>query len=91
MTMATAAKRGVFRAAPRIVLHGDARPMVHSIGEPVMAGLSPDHDAALAGPLGDRSDSCQTAQGGVITSLQSVPGFCKQRGEDDPSHSRHRA
>ena len=53
-----------------------------------MARLSSHDDAALTGPLGDRRDSCQTSQGGVITSLQGIKGFCEQRREDDPSHSR---
>ena len=53
-----------------------------------MAGLSSDDDAAFAGPLGDRGDSCQTAQGGIVASLQGIQGFCEQRGEDGPSHSR---
>ena len=53
-----------------------------------MASLSSHHYAVFARPLGDRRDPCQTAQGGVISSLQSIEGFCEQRGEDDPSHSR---
>ena len=31
--------------------------------------------------------SCETAQGGVVASLQGIRGFCEQRGEDGPSHS----
>ena len=38
-------------------------------------------------PLGDRRDSCQTAQGGVVAPLQGIEGFCEQRGED-PSRSQ---
>ena len=30
-----------------VVLHGNARPMVHGVGEPIMAGLPSYHDAAL--------------------------------------------
>ena len=86
--MPSTSERGVFGPALRVVLHGDARPMVHGVGEPVVAGLSSDDDAAFARSLGDWRDSCQTAQGGVVTSLQRIEGFCKQRGEDDPSHSR---
>src|SRR6516164_7022551 len=70
------------------MLHGDTCPMIHSVGEPVMTGLPPHDNAALAGTLGDRRDACQTAQSGVISSLQGIEGFCQQRGEDDPSHSR---
>jgi hypothetical protein len=53
-----------------------------------MAGLPPDDDAAFAGPLGNRRDSRQTAQSGVVASPQGIPSLCEQRGEDDPSHSR---
>jgi hypothetical protein len=62
--------------------------LVHGIGEPVMAGLSSDDNAALARSLGNRGDSSQTAQGGVIAPLQGIPSLCQQRGEDDPSYSR---
>ena len=88
MAVTPASESGVFRVASGVVLNGDARPVVHGVGEPVMAGLSSHHDAALARPLGDRRDSGQTAQRGVIPSLQGVESFCEQRGEDDPSHSR---
>lgn len=70
------------------MLNGDARPMVHGVGQSVMACLSSDDDAALARALGDRRDSCQAAQGGVVTPLQGIEHFCEQRGEYDPSHSR---
>ena len=88
MTMTPAPQGGIFSAASCIMLHGDPRPMVHGIGEPVMAGLPPDDDAAFARSLGDRRDSGQAAQGGVIAPLQGIPSLCKQRGEDDPSNSR---
>src|SRR6516162_6129437 len=88
MAMTTAAQGGVLSLALRIVLHSDPRPMVHGVGEPVMAGLPPDDDAALAGALGHGRDSCKAAQGGVIAPQQGIPSLCKQRGEDDPSHSR---
>ena len=42
----------------------------------------------LSGPLGDGPESRQNAQRGVVTSLQGIPGFCEQRGEDDPAHFR---
>lgn len=51
----------VFRSASEVVLNGEARPRVHGVGQSVMAGLSSDNDAALAGALGDRRDSCQAA------------------------------
>jgi hypothetical protein len=87
VAMTTAWERGVFGPALGVALHGDACPMVHGVDEPVMACLSTDHDAIFTRPFGDRRDSCQTAQGGVVASLQGIEGFCEQRGEDDPSHS----
>jgi hypothetical protein len=39
--------------------------MVHDVGEPVVARLYSDDDAAFARSLGDWRDSCQTAQGGL--------------------------
>jgi hypothetical protein len=87
MAMTSASEFSVFGAAARIVLNGDTRPVVDGVGEAVVAGLSSDDDAAPSGPLGHGRDSCQTAQRGVIASLQGIPGFCEQRGEDGPSHS----
>jgi len=40
-----------------------------------MAGLPSDDDIAFARALGDWRDSCQTAQGGVIASLQGIEGL----------------
>ena len=88
MAVTSTAQGRIFCSADPVVLHGNPRPMVHGIGQALMAGLSSDHDQALAGPLGNWRDSGQTAQGGVITSLQGIEAFCKQRGENDPSHSR---
>ena len=88
VAVTSASQGGVFGAACWVVLNGSACPMVHGVGQAAVAGVSPDDHAALAGALGDGRDSCQTAQGGVISPLQGIEGFCKQRGEDDPSHSR---
>jgi hypothetical protein len=49
-------------SACRVVLRGYACPMIHGVGEPVVAGLPPDDNAALARTLGDRRDSCQTVK-----------------------------
>ena len=88
MAMTSAAQSGIFGSALAVVLNGRSRPMVHGVGEPVVACLPSNDDTTLARPFGDRRNSCQTAQGGVIPSLQGIEGFCEQRGEDDPSHSR---
>ena len=78
----------VLCSANPVVLNGHVRPVVHGVRQSLLAGLASDNDKALSGPLGDGRDSCQTTQGGVIAPLQDIPGFCEQRGEDDPSHSR---
>lgn len=88
MTVTSASKGRVFQSASEVVLNGDARPMVHGVGQSVTASLSSDDDAALARALGDRRDSCQAAQGGVITPLQDIERFCEQRGKHDPFYSR---
>ena len=88
MAVTTASQLCVLGSAARIVLHGDARPVVEGVGEPAVAGLAPDDDGALSGSFGYGRDPCQTAQGGVVSPPQSIPGFCEQRGEDGPSHSR---
>src|SRR6516165_1151095 len=87
MAVTATSEHGVFGSALWVNLHRDARPMVRGIGEPIIAGLSSDDNAAFARTLGNWRDSCQTAQGGVVASLQGIEGFCEQRGEDDPSHS----
>ena len=88
MAVTASAQRRILGPARPVVLHGYTRSVVQGVREPVIAGLPPDSDAALAGPLGDGRDACQTAQRGVVTSLQGIEGFCEQRGEDDPSRSR---
>jgi hypothetical protein len=64
------------------------RPVVYGVRQSLPAGLASDNDKALSGPLGDGRVSRQTAPRGVVTSLQGIPGFCEQRGEDVPSHFR---
>ena len=64
------------------------RPVVYGVRQSLPAGLASDNDKALSGPLGDGRECRQTAQRGVVTPLQGILGFCEQRGEDDPSHSR---
>ena len=88
MTMPPAAEGGVFGFARWIMLNGDARPMVHGVGKPVTTGLPSDDNGALAGLLGDRRNSGQIAQRGVVAPFQAIPSLCEQRGEDNPSHSR---
>jgi hypothetical protein len=82
-----ASQRSVFSAAFGVVLHGDACPVVHGVGKARIAGITSEHDPAFARAPGDGRNPCQTAQSGVISSPQRIGTFCKQRGEDDPSHS----
>jgi hypothetical protein len=42
------------------------------VDEQVVTGLSSQDNAPLTRALGDRRDSCQTAQGGIVTSLQGI-------------------
>src|SRR5512146_312015 len=88
MAMSPGAQGGVLGAAYGIVLCGDAGPMVDGVGEPLMAGISAQHEAAFAGPPGDGCDACKAAQGVIISALQGIRSLCQQRGEDDPPDSR---
>src|SRR3954453_7889910 len=85
MTVATGAKSRVFRLASRVVLHGDARPMLDGVAQTNVGGLAHEHEAALAGSLGDGSDARQTAKCLVVSPLQGLEGLGDQRGEDNSS------
>lgn len=39
VTVTATSERGVFGPACDVMLHGDARPVIHGVGEPVVAGL----------------------------------------------------
>src|SRR5947207_3057626 len=43
-----ASERGVFGPACRVVLHGDAGPMVDGVGQALIAGISSDNELAFA-------------------------------------------
>ena len=85
MTVAAGAKGRVFRLASRVVLHGDARPMVDSVAQADVSGLAHEHDAALAGSLGDRSHTRQASKRSIVSPLQGLERLGQQRGEDNPS------
>jgi len=61
--------------------------MVHRVGEPVMTGLSSDDNAALSRPLGDRRDSCQTAQGGGQAIVGNVTQAAREAAPEKPANS----
>ena len=90
MAVAAGAKSPVFRLASRVVLHGDARPVVDGVTQADVGGLAHEHEAALAGSLGDGSDARQTAKRLVVSPLQGLERLGQQRGEDNPSDSQQR-
>ena len=85
MTVAAGAKGRVFRLASRVVPHGHARPMVDGVAQANVGGLAHEHDAALAGSLGDGSDARQTAKRLVVSPPHGLERLGEQRGEDNPS------
>src|SRR4051794_31521417 len=91
MTVATGAKSRVFRLASRVVLHGDARPMVDGVAQANVGGLAHEHEAALAGSLGDGSHPRQASKRLVVSPLQSLERLGEQRREDNPSDSWQRS
>src|SRR3954464_6209128 len=85
MTVAAGAKGRVFRLASRVVLHGDAGPVVDGIAQADVGGLAHEHDATLAGSLGDGSYARQASKRLVVSPLQGLERLGKQRSEDNPS------
>jgi hypothetical protein len=71
MTVAAGAKgcmKGcILRLASRVVLHGDARPMVDSVAQADVGGLAHEHEAALAGSLRDGSYARQASKRLVVS------------------------
>jgi hypothetical protein len=83
--MAVAAKGCVFRLASRVVLHGNAGLMVDGVAQADVGGLAHEHDAALAGSLGDGSHTRQASKRSIVPPLLGLEGLGQQRGEDNPS------
>ena len=54
VAVAALAESGVLGPAGRVVLHGEARPMVDGVAQAAVCGEAPDDDLAFAGALGDR-------------------------------------
>ena len=67
------AQSGVLGAAARIVLHGNACPVVESVLEPRITCEPSRDDAALSGTLGDRSSATKSPQGVIVSSLEGFP------------------
>ena len=91
MTVAAGAKGCVFRLASRVVLHGDACPMVDGVAQANVGGLAHEHDAALAGSLGDGSHARQASKRSIVSPLHGLECLGEQRGEDNPSDSGQRS
>src|SRR3954451_8949279 len=90
MTVAAGAKGPVFRLASWVVLHGHARPVVDGVAQADVRGLAYEHDAALAGSLGDGSHARQASKRSIVSPLQGLEGLGQQRGENNPSDSGQR-
>ena len=88
MTMATGPQGSVFGLASWVMLDGGAGPVIESVAQTQMGGAAHKNDLALTGPLGNGSCATQTSQSVIVSVAQSFSGFCEQRGEDGPSHSR---
>jgi hypothetical protein len=81
------AQSGALGAAARIVLHGNACPVIESVLEPRITGEPSRDDAALSGTLGDRSSATKSPQGVIVSSPEGFPSLSEQRSEDDPKPS----
>ena len=80
MAVAARSQGLVAGLADWVVLGGDAPPMIDGVAQSDIGRLAHQHDAALAGPLGDRRYAGQAAQGLVVSSLQGFGRFCEQCG-----------
>ena len=67
------------------MLNGGPRPMIEGVLQPVIAGMPPQHDAALAAAAGHRRHARQRPQHVIISSPQRLAGLAEQRGDVDPS------
>ena len=74
MTAAARAKGCAFRLASGIVLHGDTGPMIDGVAQPDVGGLTHEHDAALAGSLGDASQLRHRSTRSIVPPLQGLEG-----------------
>src|SRR3954452_4842468 len=85
MAVSSVAQRRISVSTGRIMLDGDACPMIDCIAQSVVAGESPQHDQALAAAASDRGHSRQQTQNVVISSPQRLASLGEQRGDGDPS------
>jgi len=88
MAVTALSQSDVLGVAARIVLHGDARPVVKGILEPRITSESSRDDAALAGALGDRRGPTKSPQGVIVSSLEGFPTLCEHN-RTVPRRKRH--
>src|SRR3954452_11105859 len=88
MTVAGFAQGLIARLAGGITLDRDAAPVIHCVAQTLAAGLTHQHDAALAAAPGYRRHAGQCPQGLMVTRLQRPAGLDQQSGADDPPDPR---
>jgi hypothetical protein len=75
-------------AAPLITLSADARPVIDSIPQSLVATLPHDNNVPLSTATGDWSYSGIAAQRVVISISERLGRLCEHRGGDHPTRSR---
>ncbi len=91
MAMTTPTQLDIAALADRVALAGNASPVIDRVSQPPVAGITPHHAAALAAAEGHRRNTTQGPQGVIISSTHRLPSLGEQRGDDNPSDSRHGA
>src|SRR5215469_13785958 len=89
--MATSAERGVIGFARRVGYRRDPRPVIERVTQTDIAGVAHQDHPVLAALFGDRRDSCERAQGVVVSLRKGPRGLSEHRGGYDSSHSWQRS
>src|ERR1700730_16482652 len=87
VAVAALAQRIVASPGGRIVLNGDARPVMDCVLQPFVTGMAADHEALLAAASGHRSNTSQGSQGVVISCPQRLRSLGEQCGDNDSADS----
>jgi len=85
--MTACSQRVVFEAACRIVLDGDARPVVDGVLQAPIARVAPHNAPALPRLLRHRRNPGMATQSVVVSLAHRFRCLCEQRGEDGSAHS----
>src|SRR5260221_9867590 len=91
MAMTAPTQLAIAALADRVALAGNASPVIDRVSQSPVAGITPHHAAALAAAERHRRNTTQCPQGVIISSTHRLPGLGEQRGDDNPSDSRHGA